>query len=1089
MVHTFISDKDAQYAFSKDGTFIIENYNLACPFSSFFPGIAGLKGIPMWVFYVNRGQGIASFGIKGKNYSMMEFQPANRSYHLTSQIGFRTFIRFCKGQEILFYEPFQHTTAQNVYTTRQRMLIRPEELVLEEINESLGLRITVTYFTLPQEPLSALMRTVEIKNIGQESFTIEVIDGLPKIIPYWMSNDVLKYMSHTAQAWAKVRTLGETGQPFYRLKVEIIDKPEVHELGAGNFYCGLLGKTGELKYTKVIVDPELIFGEVTNYSHPAAFLRNNDFIVPEEQFGNNKYPAAMSYFTVTLSAGEDNRFYSLIGHAESESQCLNYLPRIRSAEYFQRKRKENTTLIEGITKPIYTESNQRVFDLYCRQTFLDNVLRGGMPIQLQTGDGNIVFYVYSRKHGDLERDYNNYQISPTYYSQGDGNFRDVNQNKRANIYFYPKIQDFDVMAFYNLLQLDGYNPLLVKGTYFVFSAQDKENKKRLEKLTDKKGHALLQDFFTKHFEPGGLLLFVEHNDIKLKVSEDEFLSQILVASRRMTDAEHGEGFWVDHWTYNLDLLESYLGIYPEKAREILLEKKEFTYYDNAHVVMPRTEKYIEADGKIRQFGAVIRSAAKTELLKSRTINIHLMRDKKGKGNVYCTTLLGKILCLLLNKLSTLDPEGIGIEMEADKPGWYDALNGLPGVFGSSVPEAFELKRLILFIRNQLRNLNIPLTYQLSLAEEIYSFYQGLRRLLERQKRLSPFAFWDAASMLKEKYRESVFFGVQGAEKKIIVRDLVAFLDLALGKVNQGLKKAIDKKTGLFYTYFTYEPQSYQYLKTKKAIKMSHKGWLCVKIDKFKKRPLPLFLEAEAHYLKTESEIEKIRQHFTTLKQSPLYDHELGMYKVNAALEKEPADIGRCTVFAPGWLENESVWLHMEYKYLLELLNSGLYEEFFNEFEKAGICFQEPGIYGRSILENSSFIVSSAFPDKRMWGRGCVARLSGSTAEFVEMWLLITIGAKPFRLDAQGRLVLEFKPAIPARYFTAEGIFTCMFLTSTKLVYHNEKNIDTFSPQFGIKKIEITWKNGQRNIVEQRVINKEFAESIRNQEAQRIDIYF
>ncbi|MFS8213443.1 hypothetical protein [Paenibacillus polymyxa] len=32
------------------------------------------------------------------------------------------------------------------------------------------------------------------------------------------------------------------------------------------------------------------------------------------------------------------------------------------------------------------------------------------------------------------------------------------------------------------------------------------------------------------------------------------------------------------------------------------------------------------------------------------------------------------------KLSTLDPEGLGIEMEAGKPGWNDSMNGLPGLF-------------------------------------------------------------------------------------------------------------------------------------------------------------------------------------------------------------------------------------------------------------------------------------------------------------------------------------------------------------------------------------------------------------------------
>ena len=64
-------NKKVRYYLNRNGEFVIENYHLAKPFSSFFPGIAGLWGIPAWVFYVNRGQGIASFGIRDKDHPIM----------------------------------------------------------------------------------------------------------------------------------------------------------------------------------------------------------------------------------------------------------------------------------------------------------------------------------------------------------------------------------------------------------------------------------------------------------------------------------------------------------------------------------------------------------------------------------------------------------------------------------------------------------------------------------------------------------------------------------------------------------------------------------------------------------------------------------------------------------------------------------------------------------------------------------------------------------------------------------------------------------------------------------------------------------
>ena len=50
------------------------------------------------------------------------------------------------------------------------------------------------------------------------------------------------------------------------------------------------------------------------------------------------------------------------------------------------------------------------------------------------------------------------------------------------------------------------------------------------------------------------------------------------------------------------------------------------------------------------------------------------------------------------------------------------------------------------------------------------------------------------------------------------------------------------------------------------------------------------------------------------------------------LDGWPKDIGRARAFTPGWLENELIWLHMEYKYLLEVLRAGLYEHFFEDFK-------------------------------------------------------------------------------------------------------------------------------------------------------------
>lgn len=54
--------------------------------------------------------------------------------------------------------------------------------------------------------------------------------------------------------------------------------------------------------------------------------------------------------------------------------------------------------------------------------------------------------------------------------------------------------------------------------------------------------------------------------------------------------------------------------------------------------------------------------------------------------------------LAVIKFATLDPLGMGVEMDGGKPGWNDAMNGLPGLLGSGTPETFELLRLLRFLR-------------------------------------------------------------------------------------------------------------------------------------------------------------------------------------------------------------------------------------------------------------------------------------------------------------------------------------------------------------------------------------------------------
>lgn len=1073
-----------KYTLNSDGCFVIEDYNKSKLFSNFFPGIAGVWGIPMWVFYVNRGQCIASFGVESKDKAILEFQPANKSYRLTSTHGFRTFIKATSGSKTVYWEPFQSHLKGTNFKRKQTLSMLAHDLTLTEVNMDLGLTVEVNYFTLPEEPYSALVRRVTIKNTGKKQYDIDLIDGLPAIVPYGISDWLGKHLSRTVEAWVKVRNLKKKA-PYYQLKVEVSDRPKVTHINEGNFFFSFDPQGPAKTLLDPIVESSCVFGQASGFSAPARFLEKN-FKIPQKQETDNRTPSAMGHARFKLKPNTQKQIISLYGYAHDEAQLNKIVLQATKKGFIEKKAAKNKEIIDGIKDFMLTKSASLEFDLFSGQTFLDNVLRGGLPVSLKTSAGNVVFNVYSRKHGDLERDYNFFFLSPTFYSQGNGNYRDVNQNRRNDVWFNADVKSSHLVNFLNLSQADGYNPLVVKGARFYVDNKKKLNAV-LSKCVSKKDQAVIDEFVKDGFMPGDLLKFVTQKQVKLKVTSKIFLSAILQVSRRQELADHGEGFWTDHWTYNLDLIEQYLSIYPEDLKTLLVENKDFHFYHNAHYVLSRDHRYILTDHGVRQYESVARIPGGKD---------GLLRTKKGEGDVYRTHLTCKILCLIANKVASLDPSGMGIEMEADKPGWYDSLNGLPGLLGSSMCETLELKRLSLFLLNALEQIDLSDDQVVLIFEELVNFISGLTHVLSLES--DTLSYWRKSNDLKEHYREYIRQGIYGEEDKVTVAEIKTFLNLVIARTDKGIAAAKNKE-GFLVTYFCHDVTKYKPVEGGNSAN--------VRPLKFKRHALPLFLEGYVHAFRVENQHARAKKLYEEVRKSDLFDKKLKMYKVNANISGESEEIGRTRVFPRGWLENESIWLHMEYKFILELLRCGLYEEFYENFRSVFVPFLKPEKYGRNILENSSFIVSSAHNDKALHGRGFVARLSGSTAEFVHIWLLMNVGQNPFTLSKRGELVFTLNPALAGWLFTKtnttitwvdgsqielpKNSYAFNLFGTTLVVYHNPRRQNTFGlKQPSVKEILLTYP-GKKNpvIVPSHSVSGKPAHDIRDRKVTRIDVFF
>lgn len=1023
----------------QSGRYMLENYSRMEPFCSFLPGVGGETGVPMWCYYVNRGQCVSSFGVEDKDHAIMEFFPAHQAYQYTSRVGWRTFLRV-NG---LFAEPFSDAEAPHA------MHIGMNDLSIT--TEVAGVHTDVTYFTLPEERAAALVRKVTLTNVTDKPLAIDMLDGMPALLPFGLNLHSVKHMTQTAKAWLQAE---ETDGPiaFYRTRASMEDTSDVQQVLGVNFSAAMTEQDESLP---VFVDPRHIFSYDSALEKPRGFLAA-DFAAwsNQDEVTQNIIPCCFYGRQLSLAPGQSASHMIVIGQAESKERARAACARLDYAA-LERKLLRADEMVRQLTDPIHAKTGDPVFDMYCRQTYLDNLLRGGTPVTLPGGK---VVYLYSRKHGDPERDYNAFRMRPEYYSQGNGNFRDVNQNRRCDVLFSPQVAQRNIRMFYSLLQLDGYNPLVVE---FVQYTLDDAARAQLLPQVAEASRPAAEKLFSAAFTPGQLRMQLE--DWALLCPAEDFFAQALSLAQEGVAANFTEGYWTDHWTYNLDQIEAYASVYPEEEENLLYGDEGFTWFLSPETILPRAKRYVVTPRGVRQY----------RFLEKQDVQGSQQRD--AQGQVLHATLMEKLMTLLAAKTATLDPYGMGIEMEGGKPGWYDALNGLPGLLGSSMPETLELARVLDYTLARVKRYgrSVPLLKEAAqLARSITCVLKAQEAVWQGDGEILP--VWNELCDVKEAYRAQLRQGVCGCKETLSADELIDMLTTWLRYVQRGVAKAMALGGGLCPTYFAYDVTAYT---------QDEAG---LHPTAFALRHMPSFLEGQVRYLRLDHPMEEKRRLVSAVRASRLYDQKLHMYKVNAALGEASYEIGRAHAFTPGWLENESVWLHMEYKYLLELLRSGLYEEFIADFHDAAVPFLDPAMYGRSPLENSSFIASSANPDPLIHGKGFVARLSGSTAEFLSIWQLMLLGRELFTLQ-NGQLTLALQPLLPAYLTRGCDTIEATLLGKTRVVYHIQPGQAYIPGGYVPESAVVTWQNGAQATFANGSITGEAAQRIRRQEAASIHI--
>jgi hypothetical protein len=261
------------------------------------------------------------------------------------------------------------------------------------------------------------------------------------------------------------------------------------------------------------------------------------------------------------------------------------------------------------------------------------------------------------------------------------------------------------------------------------------------------------------------------------------------------------------------------------------------------------------------------------------------------------------------------------------------MNGLPGMLGSGMPETFELYLLLKYVRKVVATYERPLVIPSELHKMLETVNDALDTLdnsgfeepeelpLHVPKQL--FEYWDIVAAARENYRNDVQYYFSGNVTEYSSDIVVTMLDRWLEQVETGMKRAFkigsqgfgdDGKSGIAPSYFSYNVTKWELNEN-----LNDVGLPCVNALGMKVGIFPLFLEGPVRYMKTIQDDKKaMKDMYKRVLNSGLRDDELKMYFISANLKGQSFDMGRMMAFSPGWLENQSIWTHMSYKYYLQV---------------------------------------------------------------------------------------------------------------------------------------------------------------------------
>ena len=622
-----------------------------------------------WLFISSTG-GLTA-GRVSPETALFPYITVDRVHESGSHTGSKTILRpNIHGQQHL-WEPFnvehagRYEIKRNVYKN-----LLGNKICFEEINHDLQLLFRYDWATSDR---FGFVRQCELQNLGDQSVSVDLLDGLQNILPAGTPLVAQNNSSNLVDAYKWSELDEQTGLATYSLYSGISDRAEPSEsLRANTVFClGL--EVQKTLLSSLQISPfragKAVQQEVHRRGIRGAYLVNATLELTPQTSQQWQIVANIEKTqgqVVELHRLLDDPAKVAVAIDDSVDQGADELARIMACgDGFQLTNEENVTahhyanvlfniLRGGVFDDQYTvfsrdfvasvkqfnrgvyERNADMFDSLPNklqfQELLSTVSEQG-DLQLERLCFEYLPITFGRRHGDPSRPWNHFSIRLR-DGFGDrllsyqGNWRDIFQNWEALVFSYPEFVENIIAKFINASTMDGYNPYRITKEGIDWEVEELDN-------------------------PWSYIGYWGDHQII-------YLQKLLELSRQF------------HPTLLADLLRrpifSYANVpYRIKPFAALLENpKQTVEYDHAlETVIEQRVADLGADGKL------ILDAA---------------------GEVYLVTLFEKLLVPLLCKLSNLVIDG-GIWLNTQRPEWNDANNALVGQ-GLSMVTLYYMRRYV-----------------------------------------------------------------------------------------------------------------------------------------------------------------------------------------------------------------------------------------------------------------------------------------------------------------------------------------------------------------------------------------------------------